>query len=134
MGREGHCKQITLACVESDRSGWTTLDLPQPKAACASRVYTAQSPGCSARALSQVSPAFHALPRFSGAPQGHRPRWVVRFVPLPGLSSSSNQVVVQRTVPGGLCILFTCLVPAAQFPGYAMRTQSQVFQVSPLRR
>ena len=46
--------------------------------ACASWVYTAQAPGRSARALSQVGPAFRALPRsnplrFSGALEGHRP-------------------------------------------------------------
>ena len=28
MGREEHCKQISLACVGSARSVWATLDLP----------------------------------------------------------------------------------------------------------
>ena len=49
-------------------------------------VHTAQAPGCSARALSQVDPAFHALPsskplRFLGALQEHRPRWAVVLCP-----------------------------------------------------
>ena len=48
--------------------------LPQPKV-----VHTAQAPGCSARALSQVDPVLHELPRskrlrFLGALQGHRSR------------------------------------------------------------
>ena len=59
---------------------------------CAFPVYTAQAPGCSARALSQVGTAFHALPksklhRFLGAPQRHRPRLAVHFVPVSGPSS-----------------------------------------------
>ena len=78
VGREGHCKQVSLACVGSARSVWTTLGLPQPKAACAPQVYPVQAPGYPARALTQVGPVFHAHPRseplrFSGTPQGHRP-------------------------------------------------------------
>ena len=59
----GTPQKIPLTCVGSVHSGWTTLGLPQPKVACASWVYTAQAPGCSARALSQVGPGFHALPK-----------------------------------------------------------------------
>ena len=96
----------------------------------------AQSPGCSARALSQVSPAFHALPSFKvlgflGALQGHRPGWAVHFVPFPGLSRSGDWVLGKRTVPGGPFILFTCPVHAAQCPRCAGE-QSQVCHVSPL--
>ena len=72
----------------SARSGWTSLGLPQPKAPCISQVYTAQAPGFSARALSQVGPAFHALPRsklfklrFSGTPQRHRLSWACVLCP-----------------------------------------------------
>ena len=69
----GTLQTNTTAYVESSHSGWTTLGLPQPKEVCASWVYTAHSPGCSARALSQVEPAFCVLPRsnplrFLGAP------------------------------------------------------------------
>ena len=97
VGREGHCKQMPLACVGSACRGWTTLGLPQPKVACTSRVHPAQAPGCSARALSQVGPAFHALPRskllgFLGPLQRQRPRWAVYFVPFPGPSCSGDQV------------------------------------------
>ena len=110
VGREGHCKQISLACVGSACIGWTTLGLPKLKAACASWVYTAQAPGCSARALSQVGTAFHALPkskllRFSGALQGHRPGWAMHFLSFPGLSNSSNWVLGECTVLCELCLL-----------------------------
>ena len=97
----------------------------------------AQSPGCFARALSQVSPAFHAHPRskmlrFLGVLQEHRPRWAVSFVPFPGPgpSHSGDQVLGKCTVPGGPCILCTSLVLATQFPG--MRAQFYVCCVSPL--
>ena len=65
VGREGHCKQILLACAGSARSVWTTLGTPQLTAACASWVYTAQAPGCSAGALSKAGPAFGVLPGLS---------------------------------------------------------------------
>ena len=71
-GREGH----TWVCG-SAHSGWTTLGLPQSKVACASRVYTAQSPSCSTR---------------------HYSKWELCFVhfPLPalrGLSHSGSRVL-----------------------------------------
>ena len=128
-------KYCVLSCVGSALSGWTTLGLPQHKPACTSQVSTAQAPGCSVRALSQMGPAFGALPRskllrFLGAQQGHRPRWAVCFVPIPDPSSSVNWVLSECTVPGGLCILFTSLVLAAWFPRGATRAQSQVCHVS----
>ena len=97
VGREAHCKQILLACVGGVRRGWPTLRLLHVTAACTSWAHTAQAPGCSARALSQVGPAFHALPRskllgFLGPLQRHRPRWAVYFVPFPGPSCSGDQV------------------------------------------
>ena len=83
VGREEHYKQISLACVKSACSIWTTLGLPQLTAFCAFLVYTAQAPGCSAGVLPKVGLAFCALPRsellrfrFSGTSQGHRLSWV----------------------------------------------------------
>ena len=97
LGREEYCKQILLACVGSAHNVWTILGFPQLTVACSFWLYTAQAPGCSARALSQVGPAFHALPRskllgFLGPLQRHRPRWAVYFVPFPGPSCSGDQV------------------------------------------
>ena len=103
VGREGHYRQILLVCVGSAYSGWTTLGLPQPKAACPSWVHPAQAPGCSARELSQVGPVFYSLPRskpfrFSGAPQGHRPRRAVSFMPFPGPTHSGDWVLGEHPV------------------------------------
>ena len=105
--------------------------LPQPKVACTSQVHTVQSPECSARALSQVRPAFCARPRskslrFSSALQGHRPRWAVCFVPFFHPSCSGDQVLGECSVPGGSFVLCTSLIPDAQFPGCALRAQYQV--------
>ena len=104
---------------------------------CAFLVYTAQAPGCSAGELSKAGPGLRALPRskllrFSGALQGHRPRWAVCFVPFPGPTYSGNQVLGKHTVPGGLCILFTSPVLATWFPRCAVKAQSQECCVSPL--
>ena len=60
---EEHCKQISLACVGSSHSVWTTLGLPRLTVVCAFPVYTAQAPGFSAGVLSKAGPAFHALHR-----------------------------------------------------------------------
>ena len=88
MGREEHHKQISLVCVGSDLSVWTTLGLPQLTAICAFLVYTAQAPGCSAEVLSKAGPEFRALPRakllrfrFSGIPQGQKFGWACVVCP-----------------------------------------------------
>ena len=57
---------------------------------------------------------------------------VVHFVPFPGQSSSGDQVLGEHTVRGGLCILITSLVLAAQFPGCTAIAPFQVCRVSPL--
>ena len=88
VGREGHCKQMSLVCVGSACSVWNTLSLPQ-LAACAFQVYTAQASGCSAGAPSKAGPAFCALPRskplgcrFSHTLQGHRLGWARVLCPF----------------------------------------------------
>ena len=48
-----------------------------------------------------------------------------RFVPFPGPSSSGNQVLGERTVIGGLCVLITSSVLATRFPRSAVRALSQ---------
>ena len=109
--REDHCKKVSLACVGSVHSVWTTLDLPQLTVACALRVYTVQAPGCSAGILSKAGPAFYTLPRsqllrfrFSDMPQGHRLTWA--------------------------CVLCPSQVPAAQMTRCLVSTQSQVDRAS----
>ena len=74
MGREEHCKQISLACVGSALL-WTTLGLPQLMAVCAFLVYTAQ------------------------ALQENCPKQALHFVHFPGLrcSGSGSQILHKGT-------------------------------------
>ena len=69
MGREEHCKQISLACVGSARSVWATLGLP-PLTACV---------------LSQF-----ILLRLQVALQGNCLKQSLGFVHFPGLSHSGS--------------------------------------------
>ena len=107
-GTCGECSQWM------DHTGFATaqggLYIPGPHCSC---------PGSSARALFHVDPVFRALPsskplRFSGALQGHRPRWAVHFVLFPGASSSGDWVLGECTVLVGLCVL---LPQPPVFPG-----------------
>ena len=72
VGREEHCKQISLVSVGSAHSVLSTLGLPQLMAACAFPVYTAQAPGCSGGVLSNC------------------PKHDLHLVHFPGLSCSSS--------------------------------------------
>ena len=147
VGRERHCKQISLVCVGSVRSVWTTLGLPQLTVACASRVYTAQALGCSAGALSKVGSAFHALPRskllrFSGTLKGtdsvgcafcalprseqlrqpgawlaHCPRWAVHLNFLLVPSRWVSRVCRESTISSVLCVSSGELISGFDPPG-----------------
>ena len=135
MGREGHCKQKHTVCVGSAYSVCTTLGLPQSKETRASQIYTAQAPGCSARALSQVGPVLRTLPRSKlvqvlGYSARAQARLGVCFVPFPGWRSSGGQVLCECPVPGEPCILITSLVPDTQFSGCTMTAPSMVCCVS----
>ena len=69
VGREEHCKQISLVCVGSVRSVWATLGLP-PLTACVLSLST--------------------LLRLQVALQGNCPKWALGFVHFPGLSHSCS--------------------------------------------
>ena len=76
-GREGRCRQMSVACVGSTRSVPATLGLPRSRV-CAFPVYTAPAPGCSIwsgpclacgsnfrvlhKSTDSVGPAFCAFP------------------------------------------------------------------------
>jgi len=105
MERDGHYKQIPLACVWSAHIGWATLCLPQPEAAWISWLHTAQAPGCSAMALSQVDPVFHVLP---------------------SLSRSGSWVFCKGTDPDGLWVLCPSQVQTAQATSCLASALSQV--------
>ena len=99
-GREGRCRQMSLACVGSARSVPATLGLPR-SGVCA-------SPSALLRlqaALQGAGPAWRALPRpkplrfrFSGPPQGCRLGWACVLC-LPCRSSSGNQELEEHTLP-----------------------------------
>ena len=83
---------MSLVCVGSACSVWTTLGLLQLKAVCASWVYTAQAPGCSA---------------------GYCPKWALHFVDFPGLScsGSGSRVFCKGTHSGGYAF---CALPGSE--------------------
>ena len=110
VGREEHCKQITLACVGNAHSVGGHTGFAPTHDLCVFPIYTAQAPGCSAE-LSKASPGLRALPRskllrfrFSGTPQRHRVLGL-RLVPFSGPSSSGDQVLGDCTLLAGWCIL-----------------------------
>ena len=93
LGRDEHCKQISLVCAHSDSA---TLGLP-PLSMCAFPVFTAQTLGCSARNyLMQAVVCMH-FPGLSRSGSGslvlHKGTDLVgpAFAPVPGLRSSGDQ-------------------------------------------
>ena len=99
-GREGCCKQITLACA---RSASATLGLPPIHCACSLPAHAAQALGCSAG--KHLWPALGCLhfPGPSRSDSGTRvvlrgtDSWLgLRFVPFPDPSSSGDEVFGAR--------------------------------------
>ena len=110
---------------------WGVLSVSRPHWVCpCSRCVCFPSLHCSGSKLlcwelSEVGPGLHALPRskplrfrFSGTPQRHRLSWACilcpHFVPLPGPSSSGDQVFGERghcnlLPPPSLLLGFLCV-------------------------
>ena len=106
VGREEHCKQISLACVGTAQSLGHTGFAPA-HGVCAFPVYTAQAPGCS-----KVGPGLHTLPRskplrfrFSGTPQRHRLSWACVFCPSQVQAAQETRCLASVVSPGRGCIL-----------------------------
>ena len=140
MGREKHCKQISLACVGSSRSVSATLSLPHTLSMCAFPVYTAQASDCSAAELSKVGPGLGALPspkplrfRFSGTPQRHSLGWACFLCPSKVQAAQATRCLASTNSPGAVCLI-TSPIPATRFPGCAAGAPSQVCRVSLLGR
>ena len=92
---------LSVVCVGSAHSAWTTVGLPLLTVACAFLVYTAQAPTCSAGVLSKVGPPFHALLRSkllrfrsSGTPQRHRLGWACVFCPSQVRAAQATRCLV----------------------------------------
>ena len=93
-GREGHCRQISVACVGSTHSVLAILGLPRSRV-CALPIYTSQAPGCSIWSGPCIAcgPSFRVLHKSadSVAPA---------FCAFPGPSGSGSQQLNGRTLPG----------------------------------
>ena len=99
-GREGCCKQITLACA---RSASATLGLSPIHSACSLSAHAAQALGCSTR--NHPRPALSCLHFPGPSRSGSGTRVVLRgadsrlglcFVPFPDPSSSGDEVFGAR--------------------------------------
>ena len=93
-GREGRCRQMSLACVGSTRSFPATLGLP-PLGVCVCAFYIAQAPGCyiGSGLLVACGSSFGVL---------HKSTHLVgpTFCASPGLSSLGGQEFHECTLPG----------------------------------
>ena len=100
VGREEHCKQISLASVGSSQclghTGFAPLTAYVLSPSTLLRLQVA---------LQGAGPELRALPRskllrfrFSGTPQWHRLSWACVLCCSPGPSSSGNQVLDERTL------------------------------------
>ena len=135
VGREEHCKQVSLASVGSARSVWATLGLPPLTGMCAFLVYTVQVPGCSAGELSKVIPGLHALSkseplrfRFSGTPQRRIFGWACVLCPSQVRAAQATRCLASALSPGGRWVLS----PPWSQPLSLLGALSQVCCVSPL--
>ena len=136
VGREEHCKQISLACVGSARSVSATLGLP-PLMACVLSQSTLLRLQVALPELSEAGPGLRALPRskplrfrFSGTPQRHRLGWVCILCPSQVQAAQVIRCLVSTVTPRSGVHLIPSLIPAAQFSGCTMGAPSQVCRVS----
>ena len=136
MGREEHCKQISLARVGSARSVSATLGLPLLTTCVLSqskllRLQVARQGNCLKWALGCLY--FPGLSRSgSGSRVLHKGADSIgsAFCALPRSGSSGDQVLGEHSLPRWGVHLITSLIPAAQFPGWQRVRPSQVCRVS----
>ena len=138
VGRDEHCKQISLACVGSALNVLTIRFAPA-HGVCAFLVYTAQAPCCSAGELSKVGLGCMHIPglshsrfRFSGTPQRCILGWACVLCPFQFQAAQATRCLVSTLSPDGAVCLITSPIPAAWFPGFLVKALSQVCCVSPL--
>ena len=136
VGREEHCKQISLACVGSARSVLATLGL-LPLMVCVLRLQVALQGTCLKWALDCVHfPDLHHSG--SGSWVLHKGTdsvglcFVLAFCALPMSEELRQPGVLQAHSPSWAVGLITSPVPAPGFPGCTTRMLCQVCRVSPL--
>ena len=123
--REEHCKQISLACVGSVRSVWTTLGLPQLTACMLSWSILLRL-RVALQGNAKVGTGFRALPRlwepklfrfrFLGTPQSHRLGWACVLCPSHIWAVQVTKCLASAHSPVGAVHLTTSPVPASEFP------------------
>ena len=123
VGREEHCKQISLACVGSARSVWATLDLPSSRRVCFPSLHCSGSRLLCGE-LSEVGPGLHALPRskllrfsFSGTPQRHRLGWACVLCLSQVRAAQVTRCLASTLAPSWRLHLIPSPIPATQFYG-----------------
>ena len=110
VGREEHCKQISVACVGSARNVSATVGLPLLTACVLSqstllRLQVVLQGNCLKRALPRSKPLRF---RFSGTPQRHRLSWACILCPSQVRAAQVTRCLVSTLSPGqGVeCILW----------------------------
>ena len=141
MGREEHCKQISLVSVGSVCSVSATLGLPPPPHT-GSRHVCFPSLRCSGSRLlcwelSDAGPGLRALPRskplrfrYSGTPQRHRLGWACVLCPSQVRAAQVIRCLASSVAPSWGLQLITSPIPAARFSGCTTGAPSQVCRVS----
>ena len=136
MGREEHCKQISLVCVGSADSVLATVDLPT-LTACVLSQSTLLRLQVALLKLSDVGPGLHAFPRskplgfkFSGIPQRCRLGWACVLCLSQVQAAQVTRCLGESTLTRCVMHLINSFIPAAQFPGCAAGDLSQVCHVS----
>ena len=132
VGREEHCKQISLACVESAHSVSATMGLPLLMACVLSQSTLLRLQV----ALQGVGPGLPALPRskplmfrFLCILQRHQLSWACILCPSQVRAAHATRCLASGHSPG-VVHLIASPVLASWFPGCAVGAPSQVCCIS----
>ena len=138
VGREEHCKQISLVCVGSARSAWATLGLPLLTACVLSqstllRLQVALQGNCLKQALGCVYfPGLRCSGSGSWVLHKGTDRWACVLCPYQVSAAQATRCLASTLSPGVQCV-FSPPFPAALFPRCVAGALFQVCHVSPLR-
>ena len=138
VGREEHCKQISLACMGSARSVWPHWICPRSQRVCFHGLHFSGS-RLLCWELSEVGPGLHALPRsklfrFSGSPQRRRLCWACILCLSQVRAAQVTRCLVSTVASILRLCVFTYPVPATWISECTMGASSQVCRVSLLGR
>ena len=130
LGREEHCKQISLACVGSACRVLAILGLPL-LTVCVFPVYTAQALGCSPRNCLRRALGCMHFPGLSCSGSGScRLGWAYVLCSSHVQAAQVTRCLVSAVAPSWRLCPVASPVPAAWFSGYTTGMPSQVCCVS----